>query len=72
VSSEPDDGLTLYERSVQAVRIPTADLRVTDVLVLMGACHRVDRIELGRVVYLAGGLEMALTSPECRILPRVS
>ncbi len=76
-------GLTDWERSVGAVTVPRDDLRVGDVLVVMGGCHRIDRFEpytgtqvddgtfpAGTRVVFAGTLEMSLTAPEYRILPR--
>ncbi len=80
---QTDDGLTDWERSVGAVTVPAADLRVGDVLVVMGGCHRIDRFEpytgpqvadgtfpWDTRVAFAGTSEMTLTAPEYRILPR--
>lgn len=79
------DGLTPVERTLGAVRIKGADLRLGDVLVFLDNCHRIDRIapyrgvrvDNGvlladtRVAYAGGGFEMTIPSDgEVRVLPR--
>ncbi len=84
MTAQEIDGLTAYERSVGAVPVAAADLRVGDVLVLIGGCHRVDRLtpytgpQIGdgtfppgtQVAHYGGDRQITLTAPTYRILPR--